>query len=62
MDIKHFALQECIEHDSFLLKRVTTVDNESDLLTKKLSRTLFYRHIECIMGKVVSDYGSISTS
>ena len=37
-------------------------DNESDLLTKNLSRTLFYRHIEYIMGKVVPVYVSIPTS
>ena len=51
MDIKHFALQQWVEQDLLILKRVVTADNESDLLTKNLSRTLFYRHIEYIMGK-----------
>ena len=62
MDIKHFALQQWVEQDLLILKRVVTADNESDLLTKNLSRTLFYRHIEYIMGKVVPAYVSISTS
>ena len=41
MDIKHIALQQWVEQDSLLLKRVVTTDNESDLLTNNLSRTLF---------------------
>ena len=53
MDIIHFAFQQWVEQDLLILKRVVTADNESDLLTKNLSRTLFYRHIEYIMGKVV---------
>ena len=62
MDIKHFALQQWVEQDLLILKRVVTADNESDLLTKNLSRTLFYRHVEYIMGKVVPVYVSMSTS
>ena len=60
MDIKHFALQQWVEQDLLILKRVVTADNESDLLPKNLSRTLFYRYIEYIMGKVVPVYLSIS--
>ena len=37
-------------------------DYESDQLTKNLSRTLFYRHIEYIMGTVVPVYVYIPTS
>ena len=62
MDIKHFALQQWVEQDLLILKRVVPADNESDPLTKNLSRTLFYRHIAFIMGNVVPAYISISTS
>ena len=62
MDIKHFALQQWVEQNLLILKRVVTADNESDLLTKNLPRTLLYRHIEYIMGKVVQVYVFISIS
>ena len=61
MDIKHFSLQQWVEQDLLLLKRVITADNESNLLTKILSRTLFYQHNAYIMGKVVPVYISMST-
>ena len=41
MDIKDIDLQQWVEQDALLLKRVVTTDNESDLLTNNLSRTLF---------------------
>ena len=56
MNIKHFSLQQWVGQDLLLLKRVITVDNESDLLTKILPRTLFYQHNAYIMGKVVPAY------
>ena len=62
MNIKHFSLQQWVEQDLLLLKRVITADNESDLLTKMLSRTLFYQHNAYIVGKVVPAYISMSTS
>ena len=62
MDIKNFALQQWVEQDLLILKRVVTVDNESNLLTKNLPRTLLYQHIEYIMGKVVQAYVFISIS
>ena len=58
--IIHFAFQQWVKQDLFILKRVVTADNESDLLTKHLSRTLFYRHIDILtllwVKKVLSSY------
>ena len=48
VDIIHFTFQQWVKQDLFILKRVVTADNESDLLTKHLSRTLFYRHIDIL--------------
>ena len=46
MDTKHFALQQWVDQDLLSLKRINTADNESDLMTKNLGRSLFYRHTE----------------
>ena len=56
MDTKHFALQQWVDTDLLTLLRIGTGDNESDAMTKNLARTLFYRHLEYIMGKIVPDY------
>ena len=56
MDTKHFALQQWVELDLLKLKRINTADNESDLMTKDLGRTLFYRHMEYLMGKIIPEY------
>ena len=61
MDTKHFALQTWVERDLLTLKRIGTSDNESDLMTKNLGRTLFYRHMEYIMGKVQPEYVTAHT-
>ena len=60
MDIKAFALQDWVETDLLILKRINTVDNESDCLTKPTDRTLFYRHTEYIMDKVKPQYTETS--
>ena len=56
MDAKHFAIQEWVESDILTLKRVATHDNEADPLTKNVGRSLFYRHIDFIMGKIKPEY------
>ena len=56
MDIKYFALQNWIDRDLIALKHIATHDNESDAMTKNLGRTLFYRHIDYIMGKTLPTY------
>ena len=56
MDTKYFALQEWVSNDLIVLKRINTSDNESDTLTKNVGRTLFYRHNDYMMGKVIPEY------
>ena len=56
MDTKNFALQQWVELDLIKLKIINTADNESDLMTKNLGRTLFYRHMEYLMGKIIPEY------
>ena len=61
MDTKHFAIQHFVDTDLLTLHRISTSDNESDAMTKNLPRTLFYRHLDYIMGKVIPDYVNIQT-
>ena len=56
MATKHFALQQWCDLDLLTLKRINTADNESDLMTKNLARTLFYRHTEYFMGNIIPEY------
>ena len=56
MYIKHFGLQEWIQHNLLILHRINTSDNYSDTLTKPLGQTLFYRHMNFIMGKITPQF------
>jgi len=56
MDIKTFGLQDWVQSDLLCLKRIATADNYADALTKNVGRTLFYRHMNFIMGRVVPAY------
>ena len=56
MDIRHFALQDWVNRDLITLKRIETMDNYSDAMTKPLARTLFYRHMDFIQGKMIPPY------
>ena len=56
MDLKHFGLQEWVQHDLLILHQINTADNYVDAMTKALGRTLFYRHVNFIMGKIVPQY------
>ena len=67
MDIKHFAIQDWIEHDLIALHRVETSNNISDGFTKQLGRSLFHKHRDTLMGRrpptyYVGKYSSSSTS
>ena len=56
MDIKYFAIQDWVDQDLIVLKRIDTSDNEADTLTKCVGRTLFYRHNDYIMGRNIPEY------
>ena len=56
MDTKFFALQPWVDLDLLILKKINTSDNKSDLITKNLERTMFYRHMGYLMGKIVPEY------
>jgi hypothetical protein len=56
IDIKFYALQEWVERDLMVLKRIDTSINMSDALTKPLARILFYRHRDFYMGYVPPTY------
>ena len=56
INIKHFVLQDLCETDIIAMKRINTADNYSDTLTKATTRTIFYRHMEYIQGKIIPEY------
>ena len=56
MDTKAFALQHWVETYLLIFKRISTNDNESDSMTKNVGRTLFYRNMDYLMGKVIPYY------
>ena len=56
MDIKNFALQDWVKEDLIRLLRISTTDNYSDVMTKATARTLFYRHMNYILGKIIPNY------
>ena len=59
MDTRHFALQDWVDRDLIILRRINTSDNYSDAMTKPLSRILFYRHMEYIQGKIIPTYAQM---
>ena len=56
IDINNFVLQDWCETDIIAMKRINAKDNCSDTLTKATPRTLFYRHMEYILGKIILEY------
>ena len=56
VEIKHFTIQQWTELDLICLKFVRTSLNASDAMTKSVPRTLFYRHMDFIMGRKIPDY------
>jgi hypothetical protein len=56
MDIKKFALLDWVEQDLIILRSIKTADNAADGLTKPLTKQLFNRHTDTILGKRIPDY------
>jgi hypothetical protein len=59
IDIKYFALCDWVERDLILLDRIDTSINLADSLTKILSRTLFHRHADFLLGHVPPKYSPV---
>eukprot|EP00804_Cyclotella_cryptica_P003805 CCRYP_008950-RA/>CCRYP_008950-RA protein AED:0.66 eAED:0.66 QI:0/-1/0/1/-1/0/1/0/136 len=62
MDIRFFALSEWVEWDLMLLEHINTAINMADHMTKILNRTLFYRHVDYIMGHIPPIYSPCYTA
>ena len=62
MDIKYFTIQQWVAEDLLCLKRIDTSDNYSDSMTKALGRTLFYRHMNYVMGRTIPEYARVHLS
>ena len=56
MDIKHFAIQQWVKKDLIDFQRIPTIDNSADAMTKATPRTLFYRHMNHILGRIIPSY------
>jgi hypothetical protein len=59
INIKYFALCKWVEQDLILLERIDTSINIADHLTKILSRTLFHRHADYLLGHVPQKYSPV---
>lgn len=58
MDIRYFALCDWVEQDLIISQRIHMAINEADHFTKVLDWTLFYRHVDHIMGHIPPEYSS----
>jgi hypothetical protein len=56
IDVKFYCIQEWVERDLVVLRRIDTSVNTADHLTKPLPRILFYRHRDFYMGHVPPTY------
>ena len=59
IDIKYFSICEWIECDLMILERIDTTINMSDHFTKGLSRALFHRHADYLLGHIPPMYSPI---
>ena len=59
IDIKYFALCDWVKRDLILLDRIDTSINLADHLTKILSRTLFHRHADFLLGHIPPKYSPV---
>ena len=50
IDMKKLKLQDWMERDLLLFKRISSTDNYSDSLTKPMTKDLHYRHNDYTMG------------
>ena len=60
IDIKNFVLQDWCEADIIAMRQINTTDNSSDTLTKATPRSIFYRHMKYIRGKIIPEYVAYS--
>jgi hypothetical protein len=56
IDVKFYSIQEWVERDLVVLRRIVTLVNTADHLTKPLSHILFYCHRDFYMGHVPPTY------
>jgi hypothetical protein len=59
IDIEYFALCEWVERNLIHLKRIDTSINITDHLTKPLSKILFHRHTNYLLGHIPSNYSPV---
>jgi hypothetical protein len=59
IDIKYFPLCEWVERDLIHLERIDTLINIANHLTKPLSRVLFHRHANSLLGHVPPKYSPV---
>jgi hypothetical protein len=59
IDIKYFALCDWVERDLIRLERIDTSINISDHLTKSLTRILFHRHADYLLGHIPPKYSPV---
>ena len=59
IDIKYFALCEWVERDLIHLERIDTSINIADHLTKPLTKILFHRHADYLLGHVPPKYSPV---
>ena len=62
IDIKYFSLCDWIERDLLLLERIDTTINVSDHLTKDMTRILFHRHADYLLGHIPPGYSPVHQS
>jgi hypothetical protein len=59
IDIKYFALCDWVERDLIILERIDTSVNLTNHLTKTLSRILFHRHADYLLGHIPPKYSPV---
>jgi len=59
IDIKYFSICEWVERDLMILERIDTKINMADHFTKSLSRALFHRHTDFILGHIPPTYSPV---
>ena len=62
MDIKYFSICEWVDHDLMHLERIDTTINMADHFTKALTRALFHRHADFLLGHVPPMYSPVYQS
>ena len=58
MDIKHFSLLDWIERELIIMKRINSLDNSANELTKILGQTHHYCHTDYILGNLIPLYAA----